>query len=279
MAARSGVDVFAFRDYREFLRAYYDHGRQAGSGVSLRAFSRRAGLRSPNYLKLVMDGARNLTSDAATRFAAAAGLRGEAAAYFCELVQFNQAKTALERGRAYERLRRFPRYRKVHKLDAAQEAYHSAWYLPAIRELIGHKDFRPDPKWIARKLAPPISPRDAQRALDTLVELQLAARDPDGTLRQTEALVETPDGPLSHHVVSFHRTMLERAALALDSVPREEREIAALTLCVSEPQLSELKQQLERFREQLLHLYGASRDATRVVQVNLQMFPLSVKED
>jgi uncharacterized protein (TIGR02147 family) len=279
MATRAAVDVFAYRDYREFLRAYYAHGRQAGSAVSLRAFSKRAGLRSPNYLKLVMDGARNLTSDAASRFAAAAGLRGEAANYFCELVQFNQAKTAIERQRAYERLRRFPRYRKVHKLDAAQEAYHSAWYLPAIRELIAHRDFQADPKWIARKLSPAISPREAQRALDTLIELQLASRDESGRVRQTEPLVETPDGPLSHHVVSYHRTMLERAAFALDSVPREEREIAALTLCVSESQLAELKQQLESFREQLLHLYAAGRDATRLVQVNLQMFPLSVKED
>jgi uncharacterized protein (TIGR02147 family) len=279
MPPRPTVDVFAYRDYREFLRAYYAQGREAGRAVSLRSFSRRAGLRSPNYLKLVMDGARNLTSGAAVRFASAAGLRGEAAAYFCELVQFNQAKTALERGRAYEQLRRFPRYRKVHKLDAAQEAYHSAWYLPAIRELIAHRDFRAEPKWIAKQLTPAISPREAQRALDILVELQLAARDEQGQLRQAEPLVETPDGPLGHHVISYHRSMLERAAAALDSVPRAEREIAALTLCISEPQLSELKQRLEQFRDELLHVYGTSRDATRVVQVNLQMFPLSAKED
>ncbi|HKP64877.1 MAG TPA: TIGR02147 family protein [Polyangiales bacterium] len=279
MARRQVVDVFAFRDYRQFLRAYYEAGRDAGQAVTLRAFSKRAGLRSPNYLKLVMDGARNLTPPMAARFADAAGLRAEAAEYFCELVLFNQAKTAHERGRAYERLRRFPRYRKVHKLDAAQEAYHSSWYLPALRELVGHKDFREDPRWIARQLLPAISPRDAERALGTLLELSLLRRDEHGKLVQCDPLIETPDGPLGHHVVSYHRSMLERAAAALDDVPRAEREIAALTLCVSAAQMDELKKHLERFREELLHLYATGPDATRLVQVNLQMFPLSVKED
>ncbi|HET6336709.1 MAG TPA: TIGR02147 family protein [Polyangiales bacterium] len=279
MSRRAAVDVFAFRDYRQFLRAYYDAGKAGGQAVTLRAFSKRAGLRSPNYLKLVMDGTRNLTQPMAARFADAAGLRAEAAEYFCELVAFNQAKTAADRGRAYERLRRFPRYRKVYKLDAAQESYHSSWYLPALRELIAHKDFKDDPRWIAKQLMPAISPREAERALATLLELGLVERDANDRLVQRDPLVTTPDGPLGHHVVSYHRSMLERAAAALDAVPRDEREIAALTLCLSGAQIDELKQRLERFREELLQLYTAGPDASRIVQVNLQMFPLSVKEN
>jgi uncharacterized protein (TIGR02147 family) len=279
VSRRAAVDVFAFRDYRQFLRAYYDAGKAGGQAVTLRAFSKRAGLRSPNYLKLVMDGTRNLTQPMAARFADAAGLRAEAAEYFCELVAFNQAKTAADRGRAYERLRRFPRYRKVYKLDAAQESYHSSWYLPALRELIAHKDFKDDPRWIAKQLMPAISPREAERALATLLELGLVERDANDRLVQRDPLVTTPDGPLGHHVVSYHRSMLERAAAALDAVPRDEREIAALTLCLSGAQIDELKQRLERFREELLQLYTAGPDASRIVQVNLQMFPLSVKEN
>jgi uncharacterized protein (TIGR02147 family) len=279
VSRRAAVDVFAFRDYRQFLRAYYEAGKAGGQAVTLRAFSKRAGLRSPNYLKLVMDGERNLTPPMASRFAEAAGLRAEGAEYFCELVAFNQAKTAVERGRAYERLRRFPRYRKVYKLDAAQESYHSSWYLPALRELVAHKDFNEDPRWIARQLLPAISPREAERALATLLELGLLERDSSGRLVQSDPLVTAPDGPLGHHVVSYHRSMMERAAAALDAIPRAEREIAALTLCLSNAQVVELKERLERFREELLQVYAAGRDATRIVQVNLQMFPLSVKEN
>jgi hypothetical protein len=56
MAARATLDVFRYADYREFLRAYYERKKTQKPGISLRAFSRRVGLRSPNHLKLVIDG-------------------------------------------------------------------------------------------------------------------------------------------------------------------------------------------------------------------------------
>lgn len=271
-------DVFRFRDYRAFLRALYKHRKEHEYGFSLRAFSRHAGLRSSNYLKLVMDGDRNITPEMAARFARACGLSGQAADYFCELVAFTQAKRADERERVFARLRRFRRYRATHKLDPAQEAYYGQWYIPAIRELCARGDFREDEKWIGRALVPNVAPRDVRRALSVLLELGLLERDDSGRLRQTEPLIETAERPLSHHVVGFHRAMMERASDALDHVPREEREISSLTLCLSEAQVAKLKERLWRLREELLHIFQSDDDAERVVQVNFQMFPLSEKK-
>jgi uncharacterized protein (TIGR02147 family) len=272
-------DVFAFDDYRAYLRGYYAFRKAQGRGFSLRTFSRKAALTSSNYLKLVMDGDRNLSASMAERFAAACGLRGPAAEFFSELVAYNQADTAAERERAYRALSSFRRFREVYPLDRAQEAYHSQWYIPAVRELAARADFRADAKWIARTLMPAITARKAEQALSVLRELGMLADDEQGVPRQVHALVETPDRPLGHHVVKFHRTMMERAAEAIDNVPREQREIASLTLCLSEGQMQRLKQELTRFRRALLQEYSAGPDATRVVQVNFQMFPLSVEEN
>lgn len=60
---------------------------------------------------------------------------------------------------------------------------------------------------------------------------------------------------------------------------REEREIASLTLCLSDAQLAELKQRLQTLRTEILQTYTAEQDARRVVQLNLQLFPLSIRED
>jgi uncharacterized protein (TIGR02147 family) len=271
--SRAAVDVFRYADYRAFLRAYYEH-RKRQKRISLRAFSRRVGLRSPNYLKLVMDGQRNLTPELALRFAEACGLRGEAVEYFCALVLFNQAKSNQQRELHYRRLRGFRRYRDLQRLDVAQDAYHSQWYIPAIRELTARADFSEDPKWLARTLLPAVAPSQARKALAILCELGLLVRDESGRLRQAEALVGTAPGPLGHHVVRFHRTMMRLAAESLDRVPRDEREIASVTLCISQAQMLELKADIEQFEQQLLQRYG-SEQAERVVQVNLQMFPLS----
>jgi hypothetical protein len=123
------IDVFAYLDYRAFLREYYRARKAAGRGFSYRSFSRRAGLRSPNYLKLVVDGARNLSSDMAERFASACGLCADEQKYFVELVAFGQAANAADRNRRYARLARFERFRSVHKLSALRSedaAYESA---------------------------------------------------------------------------------------------------------------------------------------------------------
>jgi uncharacterized protein (TIGR02147 family) len=271
-------DIFAYDDYRAFLRDHYASKKGQKRGFSLRAFSRKAGLTSSNYLKLVMDGDRNLSPPMAERFAEACGLRGREQAYFCELVSYAQAETAGERERAYRSLSSFRRFRSVYPLDRAHEAYHAHWYVPAIRELAARPDFRNDPKWIARTLLPSITTRKAAQALEVLRELGLLVEDAEGQLRQAHALVETPDRPLGHHVVKYHRTMMERAAEAIDRVPREQREIASLTMCLSQAQLLSLKQRLEQLRRELLQEFTAGPDARRVVQLNFQLFPLTVEE-
>jgi len=269
------VNVFEYLDYREFLRDYYRHKKETEYGFSHRSFSRRAGLRSSNYLKLVMDGERNLTPEMASQFAAACRLSERESDYFCELVAFNQARDARERDRCHERLRRFREYRKIHKLDAAQTAYHSSWYVPAIRELATLTDFSDDPKWIASLLKPKITPAQAEQALDTLLELGLLVRRDDGRLEQASPLVTTGSGPLGHHIANYHRAMLAQAAEALDTVPREEREISSLTLCVSQDVLLELKERIREFRRELLQLAELEGRPERVVQLNFQLFPLS----
>jgi uncharacterized protein (TIGR02147 family) len=274
MATRAPLDVFRYVDYREFLRAYYARKKTQKPGISLRAFSRRAGLKSPNYLKLVIDGDRNLTQALAVRFAEATGLTGEGVDYFCTLVACNQAKSDGERELHYARLREFRRYRETHKLDVAQDAYHAHWYVPAIRELTARADFDDDPKWIAKTLLPAITPAQARQAIAVLCELGMLVRDGDGRLRQADPLVETQDVPLGHQVVRYHREMMRLASASLERVPRDEREIASLTLCISERALRELKVELERIERQLLQRFP-SKDAERVVQVNFQMFPLS----
>lgn len=274
MELATDPDVFAFLDYRAYLRAFYRERKQRRR-LSYRAFSRRARLRSPNYLKLVIDGDRNLSSEMAARFAEACGLSGEAATYFAELVAFGQAQELDERNRAYERLQSFRRYRAMHRLDAAADAYHSCWYLPAIRELAASRHFRDDPAWIARRLSPNIRASEAEKALSTLLELGLLERDASGRIRPSAGSVTTGPETRSLHVANYHATMMAQATRALDAFPPEERDISSVTLSVGRGGIPALKRMLQRFRRELLAWSELERNPTQVIQVNLQMFPLS----
>jgi len=137
-------NVFRYLDYRKYLRDYYEERKRLGR-ISYRSFAQRAKLGSPNYLKLVIDGERNLTPAMAARFARACGLAGKAHEFFLELVEFTHAKSLEERAARYSGLKRFAQYREARRLDLAQDAYHSQCYLPAISELVTLESFAEDP--------------------------------------------------------------------------------------------------------------------------------------
>jgi uncharacterized protein (TIGR02147 family) len=273
--ARKSVEVFAYLDYRAYLRDYYQH-KKATSRLSFRSFSRKAELRSPNYLKLVIEGQRNLTKPVALRFAKACRLEGAEKEYFLALVAFGQAGTE-ERSLRYKDLERFQHYRASFRLNVAQDTYHSRWYLPAIRELVATARFREDPLWIAESLCPRIAVEEAEAAIETLLQLGLLDRDTAGRLRQASVSVSTgSDRVRSLHLVSYHKKMLEHAATSLERLPAPQRDIASVTLRMGPDGLQRLKARLQAFRRELMDLADAEGDATQVVHVGMQMMPLTL---
>lgn len=267
-------DVFGYLDYRAFLRDTYAARKAEGRGFSYRAFSKRAGLSSPNHLKRVIDGERGLNPAMAERYAEALQLEGEEARAFLDLVALGEAETDADRNAAFQRLQAIRGYRKAQRLELAHAAYHATWYLPAIRELIGARGFRPDPAWIARTLHPPITVTEAARAVELLVALGLVRREDDGSLRALDAVVTTGPETRGLHFRNYHRALLERAAGAIETVPAAERDISSLTFVADDEVLREVKRRVQAFRRELVS-YLSEVGGTRVVQLNLQLFPLS----
>jgi len=274
--SEADIDVFDYLDYRAFLRDFYAQEKAKSRGFSFRAFARRAGLSAPNHLKRVMEGDRNLALETAPKFALACRLKADAAKYFEELVQLDQAKTVAERRAAHSALTGFRGYREAHQLDMAHAAYHAHWYIPAIRELAGRKDFQADPAWLAARLWPSISEGEARRALHTLHELGLLVKDADGRTVQADPLVTTGPELPAVHIANYHLTMLERAGASIDLVPSAERDISSVTLLLADDGVRRIKARLQSFRKELLQMALAEQNGTQVVQVGFQLFPLSV---
>jgi uncharacterized protein (TIGR02147 family) len=270
---RCPVDVFRFHDYRAFLAAYYEAKKPRG--FSYRSFARAAGLGAPNYLQLVIQGRRNLTPEMAERFARTCGLGDDGVQYFKTLVAFNQAETRDEQKTHYDKLGAFRRYRRAQKIELAHAAYHSTWYLPAIRELVLSPAFVEDAEWIGAQLRPRVKPGDVRQALDTLLELGLLERRADGKLAQKSRVVSTGAETSGMHITNYHAEMMQRATAAMTEVPARERDVSSLTLCLGAAGLATLKERIQAFRRELLELCEAEPQPSQVVQVNFQLFPLS----
>jgi uncharacterized protein (TIGR02147 family) len=272
-----GVSVYDFLDHRAYLAAYYTAAKRTRPSFSFRLFSKLAGLRSPNFLKLVIDGERNLGADSVGRFAEALGLEGADAEFFADLVAFGQAQTLADKNRAFERIAASRRFRAARRIDGELFAYLSHWYNPVIRELAAREDFQEEPRWIAAQLRPRISASEAAEAMKLLLSLGLLVRDPaNGRIARGEPTLTTEHEVRSLGAAAFHRQMLERAAQSIDTVPRELRDLAALTVCVSSETAALVKQRIHQFREALTELCDADTQGSTVYQLNVQWFPLSL---
>jgi uncharacterized protein (TIGR02147 family) len=284
MAARTAprkveVDIYDFLDYRAFLRAYYEAAKKTRAGFSYRLFSEQAGLKSPNFLKLVIDGERNLGPETVDKVAKALGLGSKEGQYFADLVNSSQAESAVDRSRAFERVAASRRFRSARRIDALVLSYLSHWYHPAIRELAARADFSEDPVWIAKMLVPCIRASEAKNSLSLLLELGLLTRAKNGRLTRGEVTLTTEHEVKQMGAANFHRQMMERAADSIQNIPREERDLAALTVCVSAETAAQVKQRIHAFRESLADLCDADAEPARVHQLNIQWFPLSRGEE
>ncbi len=267
--------VYAYLDYRAFLRDHYAASKEANPNYSFRYFAKRAGYTSSNFLKLVMEGQRNVSAESIERFAKALKLDSSEAAFFTDLVTLAQATTLAERNSAFERVAANRRFLEARRLSGPLFEYLTHWYFPVVRELSARDDFREDPKWVAAQILPQISAEQAAAALASLQQLGLLVRDEKGKLVRGDPSLTTGHEVRSVVVPAYHRQMIERAGAAVDSVPPEERDISALTVCVKESTLSDLKERIRRFRETMLERCDTETGPERVYQLNIQLFPLS----
>lgn len=266
--------MFEFLDYRAYLRAFYEAEKAASPTFSHRAFSLRAGVKAPNHLMRIMDGTRSLRDDMVERYAKALRLNSSESEYFRHLVRFTDAKSSKDRELSYQRIRSFHQYRQAHQLDDRQAEYFEHWYIPAIRELIARPDFRSDPAWIAKQLRPAITVAQAKKAVETLLALGLVQQSGKKLLR-LDRVVSTGPQTLGTHMVRYHRGMLERASAAIDEFRANERDLTSVTCCVDARAVEELREMIAELRRRCVARTESSPNPQVVVQLNIQLFPLS----
>lgn len=269
-------DLFAHLSYRDYLAAWFEWKKETNPRFSHRLFARLAGQKSPSLLKAVIDGKRNLTATTLPGFVAALRLKDAERAFFEDLVQLDQAEGDDERNEAWERISATRRFRAARRIEGEAFRFFSHWYYVAIFELVKRADFLDEPRWVARTLRPRIKASEARQALEELQSLGLLTRDADGRLVQSDASVVTAQEVRGLAVHNYHRGM---AGLAHDSIGAfrpAERHLLGVTVTVPESVIPELKRELNAMQARLLDLCdSADGPAERVVQLNLQLFPLS----
>ena len=272
----TAATIYEYLDYRAFVRDWFTAKKEANPRFSHRAFVRKTGQKSPSFLADVMEGRRNLTQATTSAVSGALGLNTSESRFFEALVSLDQAKRPEQRQDAWERLTSFRKFRQARQLEDEAISYLSHWYFPAIRELANRSDLIPDPAWIARTLDPPITPAQAQRALDALRHMGMLVKGAKGRLELREVGLRIPNEVATVAMRNYHRGMLDQAKEAIDRFEKDRRHFCSVTAAIPTSLIPRFKEELDALLERLVaHCEESEREPDQVIQLNLNFFPMS----
>ncbi|MBN1308266.1 MAG: TIGR02147 family protein [Chitinispirillaceae bacterium] len=269
--------IFEYMDYRDYLRSLFEQRKADHPFFSYRLFSQKAGFKSPNFLKLVVDGKRNLTKESVYRVAKAFGLNKSESDYLENLVFLNQSKTLDEKNLYLSRILRYRVKCDPRLLESSEYDYYSQWYHPVICELVTALDFKEEFRRLGNAVIPAISAAEAEKSVALLLKIGLIARKGDGSYVRTSASFTTGPQVRSVAVANYHKAMMRLGSESIERFAAGDRDITSVTVTVSAETCRTIREKLQRLRRELLELAEADRTPQRVVQLNLQLFPLSIE--
>lgn len=268
------VDIFAYTDFRKFLADAWTERKAADKRFSHRAIATRAGFASSAFFGRILSGDANLTPTAALRLAEVFRLDRTETRYFEHLVLFDQARSQEERALFLDRIVAW-RKGRVPQLESDQIEFCENWWVVVMREVLDLVESVGDAKALAKILRPAITTSQAKHALEVLERLKLIEKNPQGVWRKTEAILTT--GNLEAAAIeTFRKDTLRLASEAIDRFPREDRSISTLTVTLSPATFERLRDRFRHLRREILDMAREDREADRVIQVNIQAFPLAI---
>jgi uncharacterized protein (TIGR02147 family) len=271
--------VVDYQDYRRFLTDFYLHKKAVNKSFSYRKFSQISGIKSSNFLMLVMQKRRNLSAKIATPVAKAMKLSRAESAYFVSLVKLERAKDGEDREK-YDREKKIAVRKILTKvLPVEKHKYLSTWYYPLVRELAFLPDFRPEPDWISEKLQKLIAPEQASQAIKLLIDLGLWKMH-KGKIQVHDLVLDTSDGSSifgASVVASIHNGTLQAWTKILEQTPAPERELGLLNIPINADKIPELKKRICQFQDELIGWLQDEKNPTQVVQVGTYLVPVTTK--
>lgn len=263
--------VYDYLDYREFLQAVYAHNKVSETPFSFAKWAAKGNFKSRSFLRLVMLGKRNLSSDSLPRVLDVLGLNKTQGHYFSLLVQYNQATSYQSREFFFKKLIHI---RGSKESKQIQNTYHylANFQTPRVQLLLNRKNVAKDVISLAGLLR--LSESKMQSILENLRDLNLA-EEVNGQWQAKETLIDVNDDFGNLALQSFHKKSLEEALAAIE-LPPEKRIYKAAILSLDEESYESIKQEMHEFLGLLIQKYKNEKPKTeKVYQVNINLIPVS----
>ncbi|MBD3316924.1 MAG: TIGR02147 family protein [Chitinivibrionales bacterium] len=116
---------------------------------------------------------------------------------------------------------------------------------------------------------------DSARAIESLLNLGLVSRDAHGCFRPRSITIRKDPRFASVHWANHMRAKSRLGTKAIERFPKDERDISEVYVPLSRENFEKVREDIAWLRRKILKLSEEDRNATRVYQCNVLVFPLT----
>lgn len=268
-------NIFKYTNYQLFLSDEVKKRKEQNVHFTYRFIARELKLASPGFFNWIISGKRKLPEAQIPALVKLLKLSENEAAYFTLLVRYNHSTDLTEREELFEKLSLLQKKQTRYRLPPEQHELFAAWHYLAILELLRMFRFKDDYHALAAALRPKIRIPEAREAIRKLEKLGLITRDDDGCYHPTELQLSTGGVWESERITTLQAHLADLGSRSVLGIPRNERNISNVTLCLSEKSKARIVREIIAFRRKIIAISEIDKDTDTVFQCNIQLFPLS----
>ena len=275
------MDLYSYLDYRQFIRDRVEALRTEYANLSIREMLRRVRCSSPSYYKeVVIDARKNMSIATARRFAEFFKLSGDETGYFILLLQYNQAKTELERLAFYRQLLQFKKKAATddHFLTISEYGYMAEWQNTVIRELLplvgdfGNRN--PDERTaLAQLLRVKLTDRQIDEAIRLLESLRFIKKNTRGNYRKTATTIRAENqSPAAFRTLC---QFMELGKSVINTTDPLYRLFKVAVMSMNKETCAIIEKKISDVCREIVEIAATGSDVDRLYALNLQFFPLT----
>ncbi len=266
-----------YLSYRTFLCDWFEFKKRHRAGFSYRRFSAVLGLKSPNFMQLVLAGERNLSEELAKKVCEQLGLKGSQKNYFLAIVGYEQAKSQEEKLK-FEKLLLIEKRKMVTThVEKLKTEILSRWYHMLVRELVFLPNFEPSGEFISSALNGLISEQEAEVSIRMLIESGFIEKGENGKYQAKEAALDTGDFIFKRALMQEnHSQTLQIWGKNLKDLNTHEQELGLLHIPINSEKIPELRDRIRKFQDEIIGWLCEEKNPDRVVQLGTYLIPYKV---
>lgn len=261
--------VYSYSNFRTFLKDHYEFSKANLVGFTYERFSEKAGIKAPNFLKLVIDQKKNLTTETLLKFAHALELDASETNFFEALVLENQASSQIERRHFKKRLRSLAPSKtdEKHRLDTKLGLFTSP-RIPAAIVLLDGEPISSAANKLTKTLG--LTSQKSERLIGDLQDQQiLEAKGDVFQLNFKHGVFHK--GPTNSQLKGFLKSHLDITYRAFLKRYNQPAKFFSHSMGIEENRFDEFIDDIDNFIAEMNKKYDVQR-ADKVLQFNAQCF-------